>query len=166
MTFIFSLITCSSKDFVFPLITSAEAFPKPTEKDRCPVCGMFPYKYPHWMAGYVFKDGTKVFHCSPKCFFHNLAHIGKYQPGEKREDLKLIWVTDYYTAKPIKADNPDVYYVAGTSLLGPMGWDVVPVKGRKSAEVLKKDYEGTEILKLDEVKEEHIERARKGKGKT
>lgn len=148
-----------------PLKALAVIFPKPTPKDRCPVCGMFVHKYPHWMAGYVFKDGAKVFHCSPKCFFHNLHHIDKYQPGRKADDLQLIWVTDYYTAKPIDARDPEVRFVVGTTLVGPMGWDVVPVKGVKSAEALKRDYFGEEILHLNEVTEEHIQRARKGGGR-
>ena len=150
---------------IAPLRALAGAFPRPTEKDRCPVCGMFAHRYPHWMAGYVFKDGTTVFFCSPKCFFHNLFHMEKYQPGKTRDDLKLIWVTDYYTAKPVNAEDPDMRFVAGSTLVGPMGWDVVPVQGEKAAETLKRDYFGEEVLRLDEVTEDHIQRARKGGGR-
>ncbi|HET56987.1 MAG TPA: hypothetical protein ENN35_00920 [Deltaproteobacteria bacterium] len=148
-----------------PVSVLAGSIPRPTKDDRCPVCGMFAYKYPHWMAGYVFKDGTKVFFCSPKCFFHNLFNMDKYQPGKTRDDLELIWVTDYYTAKPVNAEDPDMRYVAGSTLVGPMGWDVVPVKGVDAAETLKRDYFGEEILRLDDVTPDHIERARKGGGR-
>jgi len=148
-----------------PFKSPAESYPRPTQKDRCPVCGMFVHKYPHWMAGYVFKDGTRAFHCSPKCFFHNLYHLDKYHPGRTRDDLALIWVTDYYTTKPVNARDPEMRFVAGSTLVGPMGWDVVPVKGAKKAETLKRDYFGEEILLLDEVTEDHIQRARKGGGR-
>lgn len=154
-----------SGGMISPFRALAGAFPRPTKKDRCPVCGMFAYKYPHWMAGYVFKDGAKVFFCSPKCFFHNLFHMEKYQPGKTRDDLDLIWVTDYYTAKPVNAEDPDMRFVAGSTLVGPMGWDVVPVQGKEAAETLRRDYFGEEILRLDEVTEDHIERARKGGGR-
>jgi len=146
-----------------PWAIAQEEFPRPSKKDRCPVCGMFPYKYPYWMTGWVFKDGTKVFFCSPKCFFHALHNVSKYFPGKTRKDIKLLWVTDYYTAEPVRADAPDVYYVVGTSLVGPMGYDVVPVKGREAAEILMRDYEGIAIKRLDEVTEEDIERVRRVK---
>jgi len=148
-----------------PFEALANSFPSPTKKDRCPVCGMFVYKYPYWRAGFVFKDGVRVFHCSPKCFFHNLGHVSKYQPVRTREDIKLLWVTDYYTANPVDAQDPDVRFVSGSTLVGPMGWDVVPVKGIKAAETFKRDYFGQKILCLDEVTEEDIEKARKGGGR-
>ncbi len=159
------LLVSSGTGLVRPLAVLAESFPKPTKKDRCPVCGMFVYKYPHWMAGYVFTDGTKAFHCSPKCFFHNLFHLDKYHPGKTLDDLQMIWVTDYYTAKPVNARDPEMRFVAGSTLVGPMGWDVVPVKGQKCAKTLHRDYFGQEILKFGEVTEDHIQRARKGGGR-
>ena len=141
---------------------AGETFPTPKKKSRCPVCGMFSIRYPKWNAGMKFKDGTTAFFCSPKCFLHAYHHIGKYFPGKTRKDIVLMWVTDYYTTEKIQADAPDTYFVAGTSLVGPMGWDVVPVKGKKAAEVLKKDYDGTDIVHLDGVTEEMVQRARRG----
>jgi len=140
----------------------AGSFPKPTKRDRCPVCGMFVGRYPKWNAGMKFKDGSDAFFCSPKCFLQAYHHTSKYFPGKTKKDIVLMWVTDYYTTKKIRADAPDTYFVAGSSLVGPMGWDVVPVKGKSAAEVLRKDYDGTAIVHLYEVTEEMVQRARRG----
>ncbi|MEW6139901.1 MAG: nitrous oxide reductase accessory protein NosL [Thermodesulfobacteriota bacterium] len=138
-------------------------FPTPSKKDRCPVCGMFVYKYPKWAAGFVFKSGAHYFHCCPKCMLHNLLNIPKYQPGEIRDNLVQIWVTDYYATR--KMDARDAVFVVGTNLVGPMGADIVPVAGRGAAENLKKDYQGETIVTLDEITPEVVERARTGKMK-
>lgn len=95
---------------------------------------------------------------------HNLNYISKYQPGESREKLALVWVTEYYTTK--KMDAHDVLFVVGTNLVGPMGLDLIPVKGMEAANNLKQDYEGELILKLDQITPEIIDRARRGRLKS
>jgi len=142
-------------------ISCAAGFPKPGKDDRCPVCGMFVYKYPKWAAGFVFKSGASYFHCCPKCMLHNLLHVPKYQPGETRENVCQIWITEYYTTK--QTDAYEVLFVVGTNLVGPMGLDLIPVRGRTAAETLKKDYQGEFIVTLDEVSAEMLDRVRKGR---
>lgn len=144
-----------------PMPSFAGRFPKPGKKDRCPVCGMFAHKYPKWAAGFVFKNGSKYFHCCPKCMLHNLNNIPKYQPGEKRANLELIWVTEYYTTRQLDAE--DVLFVVGTSVVGPMGLDLIPVQGEKAAENLKHDHKGEMIVTLSEITPDLIEKARKGR---
>jgi copper chaperone NosL len=41
----------------------------PTQKDKCPVCGMFVSKYPDWVATVTFKDSTVLFFDGAKDFF-------------------------------------------------------------------------------------------------
>jgi len=134
---------------------------KPGKADSCPVCGMFPQKHPKWMAGFAFQDGSKYFHCSPKCMLHNLLNISKYQPRQKREHIKQVWVMEYYTAKQM--DAGEVLFVAGSSLVGPMGLDLIPVKGKEAAEQLRKDYNGESILALDKISPDEIRKARNGR---
>lgn len=148
---------------VRPLFASTTSFPRPGKKDRCPVCGMFVHKYPKWAAGFVFQSGATYFHCCPKCMLHNLNNIPKYQPGENRDKLKIIWVTDYYTTTRMDARN--ALFVVGTTLVGPMGLDLIPVKGRNAAENLMKDYHGERILTLEQITPEVIQQARKGRFK-
>jgi len=144
-------------------LSFAEGFPKPGKDDRCPVCGMFVHKYPKWAAGFTFQSGARYFHCCPKCMLHNLHHVPKYQPGEIRENVRQIWVTEYYTTK--QTDAHEVLFVVGTSLVGPMGLDLIPVQGKPSTENLKRDYNGEFILTLDQITPEVVDKARKGKFK-
>jgi nitrous oxide reductase accessory protein NosL len=140
---------------------SPAKFPEPDKKDRCPVCGMFVYKYPKWAAGFVFRGGKTYFHCCPKCMLHNLNNIAKYQPGKTRDQLELIWVTEYYTTRKMVAQ--DLVFVVGTRLVGPMGLDLIPVKGAAAANTLKQDYNGELILTVDQITPEIIDLARKGR---
>ena len=135
--------------------------PRPTKKDRCPVCGMYVWKHRKYMAGFVFKDGKKVFFCSTKCMFHAYHNLKRYFPNESKDSLKLIWVTEYYTTKPMDARK--LYYVIGTDIIGPMGYMIVPVKGKDAAETLLRDHHGSMILTFDEVTEEIVEKTRKGR---
>ncbi|MDQ7783497.1 MAG: nitrous oxide reductase accessory protein NosL [Desulfomonilaceae bacterium] len=139
----------------------AGEFPKPGKDDRCPVCGMFVYKYPKWAAGFVLQSGARFFHCCPKCLLHNLHNVPKYQPGQTRENVRGIWVTEYYTTK--QTDAHEVLFVVGTTLVGPMGLDLIPVRGETAAQTLKEDYQGEFILTLDEVTAEMLDKVRKGK---
>lgn len=146
---------------IMPVPLFAEGFPKPGKDDRCPVCGMFAHKYPKWAAGFVFQSGARYFHCSPKCMLHNLHNVSKYQPGETREKISQIWITEYYTTMP--ADAKEVFFVVGTSLVGPMGLDLIPVRGKGAAENFKKDYDGELILSLDQITPDEILKARTGR---
>lgn len=92
---------------------------------------------------------------------HNLNNIAKYQPGETREQLELIWVTEYYTTRKMAAQ--EVVFVIGTHLVGPMGLDLIPVKGTAAASTLKQDYKGELILSIDQITPEIIDLARKGR---
>lgn len=134
---------------------------KPGPNDRCAVCGMFPSKHPKWCAGFIFRDGSRCFHCCPKCMLHNLHHVSKYQPGQKRENIASVWVTEYYSTKQVNAK--DVLFVVGTDLKGPMGLDLIPVKGEEAANNLMRDYHGNKILPLNQVSDELVNKVRQGK---
>ncbi len=139
---------------------NAGKFPKPHKKDRCPVCGMYVWKHRKNAAGFVFKDGKKVFFCSTKCMFHAYHNFKKYFPDKTKDSLKSIWVTEYYTTKQMDAKK--LYYVIGTDIIGPMGYMIVPVKGKEAAETLKRDHHGSKILTFDEVTEKIVQETRKG----
>lgn len=44
---------------VFPC--RADSPSKPDSKEKCPVCGMFVYKYPEWLAQIRLKDSRSFF---------------------------------------------------------------------------------------------------------
>jgi len=45
----------------------------------------------------------------------------------------------------------DVFFVTDSNVNGPMGKELVPVKGRKEAESFKEDHKGKKILTFDEL---------------
>jgi len=118
--------------------------PPPGPKERCAVCGMFVAKYPNWVAAVVETDGSRRFFDGPKDLFRFL--LGEGAPvGPDAE----IWVTDYYTTKPLRAR--DAVYVLGSDVFGPMGAELVPLNSTEAAESFRVDHGGEKLLNFDEI---------------
>jgi len=123
---------------------------KPKKKDKCPVCGMMVSKFPKWTAEIIFKDGTYVVFDGPKDMFRYYFHMSKYT-SKTHAEIAAVYVTDYYTGKLINAKAPDVYFIIGSDIMGPMGKELVPVKGRKNAETFLHDHKGKKMLLFSQV---------------
>lgn len=130
-------------------VSHAAEFIEPTKKDKCPVCGMFVHKYPKWVAEIIFKDGTYAVFDGPKDMLKYYFNISKYNKSKTKEDIVEIYVTEYYSTGKVKAE--DVYFVVGSDVYGPMGKEIIPVKGKKEAETFMKDHKGKKILTFDEL---------------
>jgi len=126
------------------IVAAADGPPPPGPKDRCAVCGMFVAPYPNWVASLVEADGTRRFFDGPKDLFRFLA-----RNGAEVEDKAEIWVTDYYTAKPMHAK--DAVFVLGSDVLGPMGVELVPLGSAALAEEFRKDHGGESPLTFGEI---------------
>ena len=141
--------------WVASLAAAAEkGMPKPTAKDKCPVCGMFIFKYPDWTSAVIFKDGSRAFFDGPKDMFKYLMDLKRYNPSKKTEDIDAIWVMDYYAVSPINARN--AWYVLGSDVFGPMGRELIPLEKESEAKEFMKDHKGKKILKFSEVTAEVI----------
>ena len=123
--------------------------------DRCPVCGMFVYKYPKWVARIVFQNGDAYFYDGAKDMFKHIFATAKYTPGQAAENIKSIYVTDYYEVELIDAKN--AFYVIGSDVLGPMGHELLPFKDQEAAQEFLKDHEGKSILRFQDVNPAVIE---------
>ncbi|CZE48867.1 nitrous oxide reductase accessory protein NosL [Campylobacter geochelonis] len=121
------------------------------DKDRCPVCGMFVYKYPRWAAKIYLKDDSyEVFDGVKDMmkFLHNPAKFGiSVKNGEKFFTKALV--SDYYTQHPL--DAKEAFYVVGSDVLGPMGHELIPFKNEEDARAFKLDHKGTDIVKFSEI---------------
>jgi nitrous oxide reductase accessory protein NosL len=140
-----TLILC----FLFSGILYAEGPVKPKPKDKCPVCGMFVAPYPQWTAEILFADGTYAVFDGAKDMFKYYFNVPKYNKGKTAKDISGIYVTEYYTTVMMSAK--DVFFVTGSTVMGPMGKEMVPVKGMREAETFRQDHQGKKILKFDEV---------------
>lgn len=125
------------------------AVPPPGPTDACPVCGMFPVKYPDWTATIVYKDGHAHHFDGAKDFFKYLLDMKKFSGGHKKSDIMAMAVTDYYATD--KIDPRTAFYVIGSDVLGPMGHELVPHPDMYDAKSFMKDHKGKRILTFDEV---------------
>lgn len=135
--------------------------PKPGPMDLCPVCGMLVAKYPEWVATVLWKDGRAHHFDGPKDMFLFLLALAKYVPGRRREEIRFIAVTEFYDLK--KMDAAQALYVAGSDVLGPMGYDLIPLATKDAAAEFLKDHKGKRILRFEEVTPEVIARVDQGR---
>ena len=130
---------------------SAEIKPvHPSKKDKCPVCGMFVYKYPDWVGEIIFKDGSMAFFDGAKDLFKYYYNLKKYNPEKTIKNIAAIYVTEYYDMNIIDAKT--AYFVIGSNVFGPMGKELIPFESKSDAEAFKKDHKGTRILRFEDIK--------------
>jgi len=123
---------------------------KLSKKDKCPVCGMFVYKYPDWVAEIMFKDGTVEFFDGAKDLFKYFFNVKKYNPDKTVTDIDAIYVTEYYDMKRIKAH--DAFFVIGSDVYGPMGRELIPFLTEADAKEFMADHGGRRLLKFNDIK--------------
>lgn len=124
-------------------------------KERCKVCGMFVAKYKLWLAQIQHKDGTTSMFDGVKdmmAYFHEPV---KYGGGE---DIVDIYVKDYYTQNWL--DGRSAFYVIGSDVLGPMGHEFIPFSSEDSAKNFKKDHDGKNIIRFEEITLERVNELR------
>ncbi len=154
---IFNTTICILLSFVlFCRSTYAAGFVPPTKKDKCPVCGMFVYKYKKWVAEIIFKDGTHKLFDGCKDMFKYYFKMKRFEKRLKKEDISDLYVTEYYTTKSMKVDS--LYFVIGSDVLGPMGHELIPVKGETEAKIFKLDHGGKKIYRFSEITADVIPR--------
>ncbi len=122
---------------------------KPTPKDKCPVCGMFVYKYPDWVAQAVFRDGSRLYFDGVKDLMKFYLNPSAYQSTKSRTETAAIFVTDYYSLESVEGTR--AYYVIGSDVFGPMGKELIPFGKEAEAREFLKDHKGKKILRFQEI---------------
>ena len=117
---------------------------KPGKSVKCPVCGMFVYKYPDWVSALVLPRGDVLYFDGAKDLFRYL----KDATG-KTEKVSSVWVTEYYGLTMIDASA--AFYVIGSDIYGPMGRELIPFASEDEAREFMRDHSGKSILTFDEV---------------
>ena len=115
------------------------------KKDKCPVCGMFVYKYPKWATQISYKD--------TKFVFDGVKDMMKYY-FEHKEGIEEKLVRDYYTQKVIDAKK--AYFVTGSNVYGPMGNELIAFSDEKSAKTFYLDHQGKKILPFSAITSELV----------
>ena len=123
--------------------------PGPSDKDKCPVCGMFVKKYPDWTTVIVFKNGSHYYFDGAKDMFKYLFDMKRYGALNKKEDIRSIAVKDYYRLSWIDAHS--AWFVEGSDVYGPMGRELIPLAKEADAREFMTDHKGKRILKFPEI---------------
>ncbi len=127
---------------------------KISKDEKCPVCGMFVYKYPRWIAEVIYRDNQQ--HKSlffdgvkdmMKFYFHPKGW-GDYDLEDKNQNLQMR-VRDYYSQKIIDARK--AFYVLGSDIYGPMGNELIPFEYEDEAKTFSMDHKGKQILPFDKI---------------
>ncbi len=112
---------------------------------KCPICGMFVYKYPRW--------AVKLTHNKKDLYFDGVKDMFKYYFKYKNIKDKII-VTDYYSQKAIDART--AFYVIGSDIYGPMGDELIPFQNENDAKTFYMDHRAKKIIKFKDVKKEEV----------
>lgn len=116
-----------------------------TKDEKCPVCGMFLYKYPTWVS--------RIVYTNKRYGFDGIKDLMKYYFDNKQNIVDIL-VQDYYTAKTLNAR--EAFFVLGSDVYGPMGNELLAFENKKSAERFMLDHRGKEILTFDAITPEKI----------
>jgi len=102
----------------------------PAAGDRCPVCEMYPERYPENRCQVQTKDRKTSHFCSTQCLFAFLENPGKH--GWPATGPHLVWVTDLPSGNWIGGRS--AYYVVGAKdRFGPMGFEAFPFDRKNDA---------------------------------
>lgn len=120
---------------------------KVTKDEKCPICGMFVYKYPKWAA--------QIFYGDKHYSFDGVKDMMKYYFLHKEGITKML-VTDYYSQNVIEAKS--AFFVVGSDVYGPMGDELIPFKSQNEANSFSLDHKGKKVLKFDEITKEALKK--------
>ena len=112
---------------------------------KCPVCGMFVYKYPKWVA-MIEVDGKKHYFDGVKDMLKYYFFDGDF-PYDRSKITKME-VTNYYTLEAINAK--DAFFVYDSKQYGPMGRELIPFSTLDEAKNFIKDH-GGELMRFKEI---------------
>lgn len=145
-------LVCGLLMLLFLPATASSDMPKakpPGLEDRCPICGMFVYKYPDWIAQIHFKTNETAFFDGAKDLFKYYFSVGKYHPGRSPADIIAIYVTDYYSLTSVDAAR--AFYVVGSDVYGPMGRELIPFSSAADAGEFLTDHRGKKIIEFEAI---------------
>lgn len=98
---------------------------------RCPVCGMYPARYPRWAAQVIYRDGDAHFFDSPLSYFLFLQAVERHARGRSGADIAARYVSDHGEGGWI--DPAGAHFVHGSDATGPMRAGNLPAFARREA---------------------------------
>jgi copper chaperone NosL len=140
---------------------------------HCPVCGMTvggdlgawaTYSYRDGrvigfagVAAVVFKDGHAVGFEGARCLF--IYNKVPKRFGINLNDITHRFVTEFTTRKKIDVNN--AFLVLGSTVRGPMGYELIPFSNKEEAEKFEAEYNGKRLVQLHTVELKDVDRSHK-----
>ncbi|MBN8762302.1 MAG: hypothetical protein BGP20_01035 [Thiobacillus sp. 63-78] len=121
--------------------------PLPAEA-RCPVCGMYPARYPRWAAQVIFRDGAAHYFDSPVNLFNFLHKVSRYERRYTLDDVAVSYVRDFESGQWVEAGQ--AFFVQGSRVAGPMrNADLPAFANRAAADAFVRQHRGTVLTAPD-----------------
>lgn len=120
-----------------------------SQKDKCPVCGMFVSMFADWNAEIIFADSSIAIFDGPKDMFKYYLDVKKYNPSKTKIHMTAISVKDYYAKTSIDAQQ--AFFVIWGDVYGPMGNEPVPFEREADAKTFLKEHKGRKILRFKDI---------------
>ncbi len=120
----------------------------------CPVCGMYPARYPKWHTQIIFHDGQSVAFDGSKDMFRFFLNPSAFAPQRTREDIAAVLVRDFNSGTWI--DGQQAYFIVASNEFGPMGMEIIPFADRKDAQSFI-DVHGGQFARFMEINGQTLE---------
>jgi len=119
---------------------------------ECPLCGMYPARYPQFNCQIVFTDGSYE-------AFDSAIGLLVYLLFPDNTEIKLkpitkIYFKDYLKENWLEADK--TFFVTGSEIMGPMGVEFLPVDSEQAATALKKQEKGQDIIHFKAINRQYM----------
>ncbi|MCP4337356.1 MAG: YHS domain-containing protein [Desulfobulbaceae bacterium] len=101
----------------------------PGPEVRCPVCEMYPARYPEHHCQLTTVNGKQYHFCSSQCLVNFIANPKEYVKDAAK--IRSIWVTVFPDGGSEYAIG--LYYLVGSSIMGPMGQEALPYRNKTAA---------------------------------
>jgi len=118
---------------------------RPGPSDRCPLCGMFPAKWPESAAGMRLVDGRTFYFCCNGCLLQAWRRPRTHL-GIEIDQIAAMTVLNTFTGKPTDASK--AVFVAGSDLVGPMGQEIAAFSNREEATAFRNRHGGRLVFEL------------------
>lgn len=116
---------------------------------RCPVCGMYPARFPHWAAQAIYRDGAVQFFDSPVNLHVFLDDVSRYNGAYGKADIAATFVTDVTSGNWV--ESAGAHYVHGSNALGPMRDGNLPAFTEREAAERFAAERGGVVLSADQI---------------
>jgi len=145
---------------IVSLAMASGAFSQPPEIEsdkKCPLCSMYPARYPKFNCQVVFKDGSYEAFDSAIGLLVYLQFPDK--TGKALKPVAGVYFKDYLKSGWLEADR--AFFVTGSDIRGPMGVQFLPVDSQQAAEELKKQANGKDIIHFTMINRQYLINAAK-----